>query len=293
MRISTQTLVDRTLDRLQSRMASFEAAQERLATGKNFTVSSQDVAGMNTSLALRSERRAVEQATRNAEDGQTRVNIADTKIQQMLTSLRRARDLTIRGSSSLQQSERNAIAQELGSIREGMVELANSNHLGQGLFSGHLDGAAVTDIAGTWTYTGDTGAVMRRITDTDAVKINVTGNELFGFDAGEDLFAVLDQLIADVNAGDPVVVAGSLDALDRSSGRLENGLLRLGAVGNRIETAMGRNLQVHETLQLQLSNIEDVDIAEAVMELTTQEVALQATLGAVGRALQPTLLNYL
>ena len=56
---------------------------------------------------------------------------------------------------------------------------------------------------------------------------------------------------------------------------------------------MGRNLQVHETLQLQLSNIEDVDIAEAVMELTTQEVALQATLGAVGRALQPTLLNYL
>ncbi|NOX30058.1 MAG: hypothetical protein GXP35_08435 [Actinobacteria bacterium] len=293
MRISTQTLVDQTLFRLQKRLGSFEKAQSRLATGKNFTSSSEDVAGMNASLALRSERRAVEQAQRNAEDGKTRINLADTKIQQMLTTLRRARDLTIRGSSTLQPSERDAISQELNSIREEMVELANGGYLGQGLFSGHSANSAVTDVAGTWTYTGDNGALLRRVTDNEAVTVNVRGEEIFGFADGEAVFDVIEQIITDVNTGDPVAVSAGLDALDRSARRLEGGLARLGAVGNRIEVAMGRNLQIDETLQLQLSSIEDVDLAEAVMEITTQEVALQATLGAIARAVQPTLMNYL
>lgn len=293
MRISTQTLVDRTLNRLQDRLSAFEQAEGRLATGKNFTVSSQDVAGMNSSLALRSERRAVEQANRNGEDGSTRIDLADTKLQQMLTTLRRARDLTIRGSSTLQPSERNAISEELASLRDELVELSNSSYLGQGLFSGHAAGDAVEFVAGSWTYSGDLGAINRRVSDSDSIQVNVTGNEAFGFDAGETMFDVVDQIITDVNAGDPTAVSAGLDALDRSSQRIQNGLARLGAAGQRIEATLGRNLQIDETLQAQISNIEDVDLAEAVMEITTQEVALQATLGAVGRAIQPTLMTYL
>ncbi len=293
MRISTQSIVDRTMNHLQSRLASFEQAENRLATGKNFTRSSEDVAGMNTSLALRSERRALEQANRNGDDGTTRINLADSKLQQMLTSLRRARDLTIRASSTLQATERNAISEELASLRDELVELANSDYLGQGLFSGHAGAAAVSFSFGAWVYNGDTGAVNRRISETDDVQVNLTGNEIFGFDDGEVVFDVLDQIIADVNAGDPVVVATGLDAIDRATDRIGNGLARLGAVGLRIETTLARNLQIDETLQTQISSIEDVDLAEAVMEITTQEVALQATLGAVGRAIQPTLMNYL
>lgn len=293
MRISSQTIVDRTMARLQNRLSAFEQAENRLASGKNFTTSSENVAGMNSSLALRSERRAVEQANRNGHDGTTRINLADTRLQQVMTSLRRARDLTIRASSTLQPTERNAISEELASLRDEIVELANSDYLGQGLFSGHAADDAVTFAAGTWNYTGDTGAVTRRVSETDSIQVNLTGNEIFGFDAGESVFDVLDQIITDVNAGDPTVVANGLDAIDRSTERIGNGLARLGAAGQRIESTLGRNQLVDETLQGQISEIEDVDLAEAVMEITVQEVALQATLGAVGRAIQPTLMNYL
>jgi flagellar hook-associated protein 3 FlgL len=42
-----------------------------------------------------------------------------------------------------------------------------------------------------------------------------------------------------------------------------------------------------------LSEIENVDIARAVVDLQMQEVAYQAALGATARVLQPSLLDFL
>ncbi len=293
MRVSTQVLVDRSLQRLQGRLESFEKTQTQLATGRQFQVSSEDVSGMNTSLALRSERRSVEQAIRNADDGRTRVNLADSKIQQMLTAMRRARDLTIRASSTLQPTERNAISEEIDTITDEMAELANSEFLGQGLFAGFASGDAVTETAGVWNYTGDAGDVQRRISQTEVVSVNVLGSEIFGFDDGANVFDMLEQLSADVQAGDTTVISGRLNDIDDATQRMERGLARLGAVGRRIETAQGINLEADETLRLELSSVEDVDLAEAILEIKVQEVALQATLGSLARAIQPSLLQYL
>jgi len=293
VRISTQVLVDRSLNRLQGRLTAFEQTQTRLATGRQFQNSSENVTGMNTSLALRSERRSVEQAMRNAADAKTRVNLADSKIQQMLIAMRRARDLTIRASSTLQSTERDAIAAEIETLELEMVGLANGGFLGQGLFSGFAEGDAVEQSGGVWTYSGDTGDVQRRIGESEVVTVNVRGNEIFGFDAGQNVFDMLNQLATDIRAGDTNVISASLDNIDDGNRRLEQGLALLGAVGNRIETAEGVNLEADETLRLELSTVEDVDLAEAILEIQTQEIALQATLGSLARAIQPSLLDYL
>jgi flagellar hook-associated protein 3 FlgL len=293
MRVSTQVLVDRSLQRLHGRLQSFEDSQTKLATGRQFQTSSEDVSGMNTALALRSERRSVEQAIRNAGDGSTRINLADTKLQQMLGGLRRARDLTIRASSTLQPAERNAISLELDTITDEMAELANSNFLGHGLFSGFSSADAVSSTAGVWSFDGDNSDVERRISQTEVVAVNVVGSEIFGFNAGSNMFDMLEQLSADVVAGDTTVISGRLNDLDAASQRLEGGLAKLGAVGTRIETALGVNLESDETLRKELSAVEDVDLAEAILEIQTQEIALQATLGSLARAIQPSLLQYL
>ncbi len=43
----------------------------------------------------------------------------------------------------------------------------------------------------------------------------------------------------------------------------------------------------------QLSEIEDVDLAEAIVQLQLEETALQAALSATARAVQPSLLDFL
>ena len=293
MRISTQVLVDRSLARLNERLVAFERTQIRLATGRQFETSSEDVNGMNTALALRSPRRSVEQATRNAQDGKTRVDLTDSKMQQMLTIMRRARDLTIRASSTTQSVERLAIVEEINTINTAMVELANSKHLDHGLFSGFAAGDAVTNTAGVWNYTGDSGDVDRRISETEIVTTNVVGDDVFGFSVGDNVFAMLEQLSTDIVAGDAIVVSDSLDDIDNATRRIELGLVQIGAVANRIDAALETNLETDERLRLELSSVEDVDLAEAIVDLQIQETGLQATLGALARALQPSLIDFL
>jgi flagellar hook-associated protein 3 FlgL len=42
-----------------------------------------------------------------------------------------------------------------------------------------------------------------------------------------------------------------------------------------------------------LSNVEDADMAEAMMELQMQQVAYQSALAATARAIQPSLVDFL
>ncbi|MEM9035346.1 MAG: flagellin [Actinomycetota bacterium] len=293
MRVSHETLVDQSLRRLQHRLRSFEDTQVQLGTGKRFQVASEDVAGMNVGLSLRAEVRALDQAQRNGEDGTARINAADSQLQQMVSTMRRARELTIRGSTNSSQDEREAIADEIRQLRDELVSTANGSYLDQGLFAGFAAADAISDVAGTWTYTGDTGAVIRRVADGENVQVNVTGDEIFGFNAGRDVFTVMDDLEADLRAGDQAAVTGRIGELDDRLDGVLSGLAELGAAGSRLEAAAQRNEEQRGVLNTRLAEVEDVDLTEAVMELQTQEVALQATLGALGRALQPSLVDFL
>ncbi|MEM9609618.1 MAG: flagellin [Actinomycetota bacterium] len=293
MRVSHETLVDQSLRRLQHRLRSFEDTQVQLGTGKRFQVASEDVAGMNVGLSLRAEVRALDQAQRNGEDGTARINAADSQLQQMVSTMRRARELTIRGSTNSSQDERDAIADEIRQLRDELVSTANGSYLDQGLFAGFAAADAISDVAGTWTYTGDTGAVIRRVADGENVQVNVTGDEIFGFNAGRDVFTVMDDLEADLRAGDQAAVTGRIGELDDRLDGVLSGLAELGAAGSRLEAAAQRNEEQRGVLNTRLAEVEDVDLTEAVMELQTQEVALQATLGALGRALQPSLVDFL
>lgn len=293
MRITSGLLVEKSLSRLQNRLSSFEQAQARLSSGRTFEVASEDVNGMNSALSLRSERRSIDQAIKNAGDGSTRIDLADTKLQQSLATMRRIRDLAIRGASTLPGTELAAIGDEISSLNEQLATLANSSYLGQGLFNGTATDQAVSFVAGAWQYNGDNGAVNRRVSGNEVVKVNMTADDVFGFTTPEDAFTMVSRLEGLIRSGDTTGVANTISDVDGAMSSVSGALAQLGAAGNRIETSIERDLALSETIRRQLSSIEDIDLAEAVLEIQTEEVALQATMGAVARAMQPTLMDYM
>jgi flagellar hook-associated protein 3 FlgL len=125
------------------------------------------------------------------------------------------------------------------------------------------------------------------------VRVNVTGNEVFGFDAGEDVFTMLETIEANVASGDPSAMGTSLGAIDRAMERLNGARAAVGAAANRIEKAMFRAQADEVNLRTTLSETEDTDMAKAVMELQIQEVAYQAAQAALARSLQPSLAQFL
>lgn len=293
MRITQGLLVSRTRDQLATRLDQFATSQRRLASGKRFERPSEDIAGVDRAMRSRAALANRLQESRNADDGQQWINLADSKLQGATSLLQRARELAITAAAPGDQTSRDAIAEEITSIRDQLVGLANDKSQGRGLFSGTLPTDAVTLVGGVWTYTGNPEMINRRISSESTVQINVTGDDVFGFNGATDTFSALDQLTAAIQAGDTAAIDVGITDMDVAIDNVLEGLGKLGSAGSRIEEARIDQQRDIGTLERMVSEIEDVDLAESVMEVQLQEVAYQAALQASSRALTPSLLDFI
>lgn len=294
MRITNRMMVDLAVSRMNTRLGQFERSQRDLATGRRIHVASDDVAGMNTALGMRASLAANSQAQRNAEDGMLWTELADSRMGTMIEQLQRVRELAVLGGNGTSNAiEMEAMAVEVAETRESFQSLANAKINGRPLFAGFQSGDAVAKVAGTWTYQGDSGAVTRRVSETDVVRVNVTGDEILGFNAGDDIFTMLDNLETSLRTQDSAGMQTALNAVDRAMDRILSARATVGAASNRIEKAMFRAQTDEVSLRTALSETEDTDMARAVMELQIQETAYQAAQSALAKSLQPSLAQFL
>jgi flagellar hook-associated protein 3 FlgL len=292
VRVTNEMMVANSLRRLSTRLGRYERAQSQMATGRRLLAPSDDPAGTGRTLSLRASRRSREQEARNAADARSRLDIADTNLAQAVDRLHRVNDLTVRGASSLSAQERSAIATEVGQIREELRGIANARHRGVPLFAGYADPGDV--VAPDGSYQGDAGRIERRIGEGEAVRVNVTAAEAFGLDApGTNLFTLLDDIVGALGTGDTAAMAAALGRLDAARTQIGRAQAVVGTATNRVESAQRRGKDTLLTLRAELAEVEDVDLAEAALELQTQEVAYQATLQAMARALPPSLVSFL
>jgi flagellar hook-associated protein 3 FlgL len=66
-----------------------------------------------------------------------------------------------------------------------------------------------------------------------------------------------------------------------------------GARQNQIDSAQDLIADNQITATSRLGSIQDVDLAQIILDLQSQEVAYQGALGAAAKVLQPTLLDFL
>ncbi len=282
-----------SLDRITSTASEAVAAQDRLSSGKRFTRASEDPTGMSRALELRASLAARGQESRNAADGLMWVNLADAKLQSTVDQLQRLKELAVRGATFTNADERAAIANEASHLRSTIVELANSTHQGRGVFSGYSTGDAVEKVGGVWVYNGDTGAVNRRIGDQEVVAVNVTADEVFGFNSGKDVFTVIDDFETALLANDPVGLDAAIAEIGSALETVLSGLTTLGAVGSRIESAQFRIAEDTGIITGQLSAVEDVDMAEAAVEMQMSGAAYEAALAAFAQGTSASLVDFL
>jgi flagellar hook-associated protein 3 FlgL len=292
MRVTQEGMVNNALARLQERLSSVDRAGRRLSSGKAVQVASDDVSGMNRVLGLRSQIRAREQESRNGADALSWLNIADSKLQTANNRLGRGRELMVRAGSSQDATARNAMADEVLAIREELLGVANTSIGDRALFGGTASTTTPYDNSGV--YSGDDGVVTRRVGEGDSVQVNVTGPDVFGEGTGadENVFEFLERAATEIRAGGPGVT-NLLGEIDTYMERLTGTLATVGAATNRIDAAMLRNADEQLVLKGELAKVQDIDLAAAVMDLQTQEVAYQATLAALSRVLQPSLVDFL
>jgi flagellar hook-associated protein 3 FlgL len=291
LRITQRLMTQRSLTALQTGLGRLADSQEKVSTGRAINRPSDSPTGTNEAMRLRAQISANAQHTTNAQDGKDWLGLTDSTLTSMLDSVRRAQELMLQGASTGNSGTdaREALATELTQVRDGLLADANTQRLGRPLFSGNKN----TDKAyeDTGSFLGDTNAVTRTVGDGVQVRVNITGPEVFSAD-GTDLFAVLKDAV-DQLRNDPAALGASLDKLDAVAGQMKSGLADVGAREARLDTTLDRLSSTALDNHTALSNVENVDIANAVVDLQMQQVAYQASLGATARVLQPSLLDFL
>lgn len=300
MRITNEMMVTNSVRRLSTRLEQYESAQRKLATGKEVHRPSDNPSAANRGLSLRATVASREQEIRNAEDGLSWLNSTDSQLQGAMQRVQRARELTVQGLNPMSEEAAEAVADEVAAIREELVSIGNSRLRGRYLFSGHRDEPAVVEDGGDYFYRdsaeplpGTPETIQRRIGDDELVRVNVTGAEAFFTTQGQGLFSTLQDIEDALRNRDNAALDDGLVDLDDARSQLGAQLAAVGAQTNWLESALSRSKDSEFVAQEELAEVEDADYAEAVMDLQVQDMALQSTLQAMGRALPPSLASFL
>ena len=296
MRVTTTSNYTTMRDSLGASLSRVSDLQARMGTGRRINKPSDDPVGSATALRYRSYEADQVAYGRSADDATTRLGVADTKLQDMSASLRRVRELAVQaGNSVLSPEARGALRDEIVALRDEVLNLANSSHGGFALFGGHAETAVARQPDGTWSFLGDAGEVRRRVAQGTVVQVNVDGARAFGFDQpeGQDVFSVLDRLATSVTSGDRADMAQGQRELEARFTSVLGALGTVGATTTAVDAARARGEQFVSQIAAERSEIEDLDLAEAVLQLSDARTAYEAALAAVAKADVPSLAQFL
>jgi flagellar hook-associated protein 3 FlgL len=292
-RVTETSMHSRVLANLQRSLARGQKLQSQISSGKQLSRPSDSPTGTVTSLQLRGEVRSTQQYSRNSDDGLGWLGTIQDKLGDASTSVIRARNLTVQAlSSGVGDQSGEALAVEIDNIKAGLITEANSKYMGRPVFGGTTPGTVAYDDTGK--YLGNTDQTTRTVGANAKVRVESNGPDAFGAEGSDtQLFKVLTDISAAIRSGDSNSLDTGLKNLDSAHDLLKSTLSDVGARYNRV-TQMKQSAEDHLfSVTSQLSDIEDVDLPKAIMELQIQQTSYQAALAASAKVIQPSLIDFL
>ena len=136
-----------------------------------------------------------------------------------------------------------------------------------------------------------TGSVLREVGDGVNVAINAPGKDVF--EGQDNPFTSLLNLRDSLNTNDLKGIQDAITALDQAQRRTSDVRGVVGARTSRVELTNGLLEQFTVNLKSSLSNTQDTDFAQTVVDLQRHQNTFQASLSTGLNLIQPSLLNFL
>ncbi|MDP1768638.1 MAG: flagellin [Nitrospirota bacterium] len=191
-----------------------------------------------------------------------------------------------------------AVAQARSVVLTNQSYVSGGTIVAEGLRFSLRDGAAAPASGDLFTiqtgvqYQGDDGLQTIEVGDGQTVKTNQPGNLTFTGPA-IDLFASVKNLTASLNGNYVGGIQRGLAAVDVAVDQVSSVQGELGALVNRLVSNKGSLDETKVFLSNILSTHEDVDLVEAISQLTLQQQAIEAAGATLNRIFESSLLKYL
>ncbi|QCU72562.1 flagellar hook-associated protein FlgL [Luteimonas yindakuii] len=181
-RISTGMLYQQSISTLQSKQAQLAKLQQQLATGQKLITAKDDPVGAGAAVGMDRALAALERFEANGNTVRHRLGMQESVLTQAGGMMGRINELTVQANGgALSDGDRKAIAIEVTSLRDGLLDLANSTDgTGRYLFGGTQDGSAPFARTGTGViYGGDQTQRQVEIAPQMFVADALPGSEVF------------------------------------------------------------------------------------------------------------------
>jgi flagellar hook-associated protein 3 FlgL len=293
MRITTGMTQRNILADLNRVSDKLSRTQSKIASNREITRPSDDPFNAARALALRTSMESTQQYQRNIQDALGWQETAEIALSDITDALHRAQELAVDGASDTSPPEaRLSIAAEIDQLIEGIKQNGNSTYRGRYVFAGTTTDAPPY-VAGDDLYHGSPDDVERQIGPGVALSIGLRADSFLGNGADGKQLHVLRDLSTHLNADYGTALRGDLDLLGAKEDELLGARALNGARQNRLDAALTRLTEVEESTLKQLSETEDVDIAKAMIDFTSQQAAYQAALKAGASIVQSSLMDFL
>jgi flagellin len=265
MRITTNLAsigAQRTLSKSQE---ALQKSTVQMASGSRITKAADDAAGLGISEKLKSMIRSYSQASRNANDGTSMLQVAEGGLGEISNILTRMRELGIQAASdTVGETERGFIDMEGQQLKQELQRIAKTNKFGNVSL---LDGTASKfdiQVGINNDKFEDRISFDASVLDATADSLGVSGIGFASKDDAQDLLSVVDKAQSKVNSY----------------------RANIGALQNRFASAI-ENLGVqHENFSAANARIRDTDVAAASSESARNQVLLQASTAVLSQANQ-------
>jgi flagellin len=236
---------------------------ERLSSGKRINAAKDDAAGLAISTRMNASARGMTQAIRNANDGISLSQTADTAAGSISDILVRMRELALQASTGTNgTTDRGAIQTEVAALISQIGDVASRTTFnGNTLINGGTSTTAGFDI--------QTGLNATEVVNIKIANLNATGLGV----------ATLDFSTA---AG----ATGALATLDTALQTVASERANLGAQQNRLTSAVDNLTSGVTNLSEAKSRIEDADFSVESTNLAAAGILAQASTAMLAQANQ-------
>lgn len=297
MRITNNMATQLAVMQFDVARQKLEEAQRKVTTGKAFGSASEDPTGAQAVMANTGALRALDQYKRNIGVGTRRLALEESAVDQLTSLITRAKELAIsQATDTASVQTRTAALAEVNQLLQQAITLSNTRDGDSYLFGGVSSNVEpftlTTGAVYTFTASGGTGERRVEISAGQRASSGHDGVAVFGTATSGPL-AALQALATALSTGRRLDVTQAIPALDTAMSGTQSVLAEVGARQTQMEIAEANISAFSQNLIALNSDLQDVDLETAMVDLVGRQTAYQAAMSATSRVMSLNLTDYL
>jgi flagellin len=261
-------------NQLNINSANLSRTLDRLSSGKRINSGADDAAGLQIADSLRANSFALNQAARNANDGNSLAQIADGALQEITNLLTRSITLAEEASTGTIDGEgRLSLNNEFAAVQQEIGRIVSTTN-----FNGTMLLTDTGTINGTLhVYVGDINGPSSIAVTMGTIAVDGDGNiASFRSDADTNMSALK---LTDTDSA-----STALTTIKNAISSVSNMRASIGAGMNRLQSSILVLQTQSQNTQAAESSIRDANIAEEVSNMTRYQILAQSGMAALSQA---------